>query len=340
MFGILRTSLALMVMVYHLLLANIQIGTYAVFGFYIISGFLMTTIMHDKYGYHLQGRKRFVINRFLRLFPLYWLALLLSVLLIILLGLQNAHDFHTALFLPNTISGALSNALMIFPAWRPVSVNPNLVPPVWALTIELFFYILICLGISKTPQRVMCWFFLSLLYVGFSLYLNLPSQDRYYPVLAASLPFSMGAAIYFLKQSLTVKRLNKVFNYSSFLLFISVFFNCLVWVYLSRFELGNFIEIGFYINILLCFLLVLSIASGREILSINLALDRKIGNYSYPIYLFHISAGLIMYKLIGEKFTYLSTLGIANLVGSLFIVFFLSFCAMRYLDKRVQTFRV
>jgi len=321
-------------------MANIQIGTYAVFGFYVISGFLMTTIMHDKYGYDWLGRKRFVINRFLRLFPLYWIALILSVFLILLFGAHVAKNFHNALFLPDGLGNILSNAFMIFPAWRPVSISPNLVPPVWALTVELCFYVLICFGISKTPQRVLSWFVCSLIYVACSFYLNLPWQDRYYPILAASLPFSMGAAIYFLKKQSIFEEFRVVFACSPSLLFACFFFNCLVWVYLSRFNLGGFIEVGAYVNLLLCFLLVLNIASGREIFSISAKLDRTIGNYSYPIYLFHITAGLIMYKVIGEKFTYLSTLGIASFIGALLIVLTLSFCAIRFLDKSVQKFRV
>ena len=45
MFGLLRTALPLMVMVYHLFIEIRPLGTYAVFGFYIISGYLMNHFM-------------------------------------------------------------------------------------------------------------------------------------------------------------------------------------------------------------------------------------------------------------------------------------------------------
>ena len=72
MFGLLRTTFALMVMIYHLFFVGfLSLGTYPVFGFYIISGYLMTVIMHNNYGYTWVGRYSFAVNRFLRLYPQY-----------------------------------------------------------------------------------------------------------------------------------------------------------------------------------------------------------------------------------------------------------------------------
>jgi len=51
MLGLLRTTLAIMVMSYHLFVGILPLGTYAVFGFYVISGYLMTLVMHESYGY-------------------------------------------------------------------------------------------------------------------------------------------------------------------------------------------------------------------------------------------------------------------------------------------------
>lgn len=47
--------LAFEVVVFHLLSVPI-IGRYAVMSFFVLSGFLMTTIMHQTYGYTLKGR--------------------------------------------------------------------------------------------------------------------------------------------------------------------------------------------------------------------------------------------------------------------------------------------
>ena len=59
MFGTYRTLLALMVVALHLGGYRVM-GAYAVFGFYILSGYLMTLIMHVSYGYSTSGFGRYV----------------------------------------------------------------------------------------------------------------------------------------------------------------------------------------------------------------------------------------------------------------------------------------
>ncbi|MFT5239279.1 MAG: peptidoglycan/LPS O-acetylase OafA/YrhL [Candidatus Promineifilaceae bacterium] len=75
MFGTYRALLAFMVVALHLGGVPI-IGPYAVFGFYILSGYLMTTIMHTRYGYSPVGFLQYAVNRALRIYPAYWVSLI------------------------------------------------------------------------------------------------------------------------------------------------------------------------------------------------------------------------------------------------------------------------
>ena len=115
MFGIYRLILALMVMAFHLLNVPI-IGEYAVFSFFVLSGFLMTTIMHDAYGYSFAGIGRYAVNRFLRLYPTYWVVLVLSLALILFIGEQYAHQYKESIFYPKTLTQIIENATLIYPA--------------------------------------------------------------------------------------------------------------------------------------------------------------------------------------------------------------------------------
>jgi len=340
MFGILRTTLALMVMVYHLFVGILPLGTYAVFGFYIISGYLMTIVMNTSYGHTWSGRYSFGINRFLRLYPQYWLATIFSILLIYFLGTEVTTNYHKSIFLPTSFGEVLHNFLMAFPSWHPNSINPRLVPPTWALTVEIFFYILICFGISKTFKRVKIWLILSLFYVVASYFMGLSWQDRYFPVAAASLPFSIGSSIYFISKDNSIQKLYSKLNISSKYLFFLMLINCLVWIILSKLNIGKLIEVGFYINILLCSLLIYSIAIGGEILKIDKKIDQLIGDFSYPIYLLHWQSGLLISFLIfGNSFHEFSIRGFISLVGSIVFVGLLSPLFIWLIDKPIQHIR-
>ncbi len=197
MFGFFRLILAAMVMAGHLFWIS-DFGRYAVFGFFILSGYLMTLIMQESYSYRAQGLGRFALNRFLRLYPAYWTACLISVVLIIALGEANTSVISSSLALPRTSEIVAVNLTMVSFSLFPHEVGPRLSPATWALTVELFYYCLIGLGISRNRNRTMVWLFLSVVYVALTYFMGLFWHARYFALPAGSLPFSIGALLYFL----------------------------------------------------------------------------------------------------------------------------------------------
>ena len=157
MFGLLRTGLALMVGVFHRWAGIFPLGSYSVFGFYMISGYLLTRVMQESYGYDLRGRAAFATNRFLRLYPMYWAAAACSIVLILWIGPGAVAGFHPNMRLPESFAAVAQNLAMVFPAWVPFEIPVRLVPPTWALTVEMFFYVLICIGFSRTLRRTAIW---------------------------------------------------------------------------------------------------------------------------------------------------------------------------------------
>lgn len=341
MLGSLRTSLAMMVMAYHLFVGVLPLGTYAVFGFYVISGYLMTLVMHQTYGYSRVGRYAFVINRFLRLYPVYWIAVFLSVCLILMIGSNVVLGYHAKMYLPGSWIDYFSNISMLWLNWSPSSSpSPRLVPPAWALTVEIFFYILICLGISKTFFRVKLWFWLSVAYVLATFLLDYAWEQRYFPFAAASLPFAIGAGIYFLSSSEKAFVLFQKINLPVGFLFLLFLLNCLVWILVTKYALISAVEIGFYMNLVIFSLLVYGLSKGRVIIKLSKQWDKRIGDLSYPIYLFHWQVGLLMSFLIfGEPFHESSGRGFINWIVSLVIVCILAFLITQYIDKPIQRVR-
>lgn len=340
MFGLLRTTLALMVMAFHLYIGILPLGTYAVFAFYIISGYLMTLIMHEIYGYTLAGRYSFSANRVLRLYPQYWCAALLSVAIIKFYGPDAAKEFHKSIYLPTSTEDILHNIFMLFTAWSPSSINPRLVPPTWALTIEIFFYTLICLGISKNFFRVKLWLTLSICYVILTYTANWDWQTRYFPIAAASLPFSVGSAIFFLAKKEKPLKISKKISLSARNLYFIFLSNCLIWTILYQKNIGYIAEIGFYLNIIFSSLLIYTLAMGQKIFPLNRNTDSIIGDYSYPVYLLHWQSGLIAsFIIFGEAFHELSLRGLANLALAVIITAILSTILIYSLDKPIQKIR-
>jgi len=287
MFGTFRTFLALMVVATHL--GGVRgTGAYAVFGFFCLSGYLMTLIMQSNYGYTAQGIRKYALNRFLRIYPIYWISALFSVALIWYFGDGYTSSYHESLYLPGNYSEVIQN-LMLFLSFRE---SPRLIPPAWALTVELFYYILIGVGISKNRRITMAWFTFGVLYHIGALILHLGWGYRYFSIFAASLPFSTGALIFHYKEQ-TARFISKIpgwaYNYLFFIVMASILLNW--WLGIVSNQIQVFF---FYSNFILCAFMVAVLSSRTELLFINKKLDNWLGDFSYPIYLIHYQVGILV----------------------------------------------
>jgi len=165
--GSIRTLLAISVLVTHsepILGLELLSGDLAITCFFMISGFLMALILEAKYA----SRGRFYLNRLLRIYPPYLVALVLSIALFATLG-SDRHDpmrYYQAFWTDDRLGGAvvagISNLTLLgIDLSRYVSID-NLtlqlpaflyeqstgahsllfVPQAWTLAIELQFYLL------------------------------------------------------------------------------------------------------------------------------------------------------------------------------------------------------
>ncbi|MBN4073864.1 acyltransferase [Beggiatoa alba] len=298
MFGTYRTLLALMVVALHLGGVPV-IGGYAVFGFYILSGYLMTLIMQTSYGYTFSGMRRYAENRFLRIYPMYWLSVLFSLVLIYFVGEDFSSNYHAAIYFPSDFTEIIRNILLFFPFIE----TPRLTPPAWALTVEIFFYILIGLGLSKNRTIVLYWVAISVSYHVVALYLDFGWKHRYFTIAAASLPFSAGAFIYYYKQEMLeiLSRLKgRDQEYLPYVIFCGILLNWFV---------GHMLEssrgVFFYSNFVLCAIMVVVLCERKTLPYLNRKFDKWMGDFSYPIYLIHYQVGLVVVVLLGMAgFTY------------------------------------
>ncbi len=341
MFGAFRLVLALNVMAYHIL--NIPaIGPFAVYTFFILSGFLMTTIMNNSYGYNLSGIQSYALNRFLRLYPVYWSLILITVFIIIFItGTEFSASFQEKMCLPESAFEILTNLTMIYPAFKPVAVGPRLAPATWALTLELFYYLLIGIGISRNKIITIIWFSASLIYILFrNLYTGVPGLS-YGDFFGASLPFSIGAMLFFYKIKL-LRLLNKLSTNPTFLI------SCIYAVNLAFTSTSAFwfsscwwkIEfISTILNVILSGALILALyQNGKELFSKKI--DKFLGDLSYPVYIFHWSAASLaswwLYKGAVKGFT---ASGLLVFITALFITVVVSMVVNVVVNNRIEKIR-
>ena len=225
MFGLLRFILASIVVLNHIAGMPDYAAHYSVWGFYTVSGFLMTLILKDKYSLVPGGMMKFIINRFLRIFPTYWFSIVLSVALIFVIDKEIIRTFHSAIRLPINVQETLSN-IFIFGLMPNVDMA-RLTPPSWALNIELIYYVLMGLIFYRSFKLNLVWFLLSL---GYTMYFTLyEGTNVYNDIIACGLPFSAGALCYFGYKK--VKALNYI---STYVVLIMSFFLFIVFVLISK----------------------------------------------------------------------------------------------------------
>lgn len=270
-------------------LAGIHVlGAYAVFGFYILSGYLMTSILQNNYGYSSVGVSRYALNRFLRIYPMYWVSILLSLFLIIVFGEKFASDYHEAMFIPRDLYEYFKNIFLFFP----VVESPRLTPPAWALTVELCFYILIGLGVSRNKTLVVVWLLLSLVYHLAANIFRWGWENIYFSIPAASLPFATGAFIFHFKDSLRQKcRLAEGVRKVSLVLVVFTFILVNWWLgSLNGYERS----LCFYINYVLCSVMVFLLSCQNTLPCVPKSIDKWVGDLSYPIYVIHYQVGMLV----------------------------------------------
>lgn len=274
MFGTYRYILALMVILHHLKI-NWWTGAYAVFGFYMLSGYLMTLVLNKTYGFSFQGTIKFSINRILRIYPPYLFVVLIAILIVNSVP-QLAHEMNAAFRLPNTTHRWVEN-IFIFGL---MGSKYRLVPPAWSLNVELVFYALIGLFFARNKYITYIWFALSL---SFTVYMVLNDYHwyfRYWHYFGASLPFSIGASLYFLRE-----RLSK--------LPISLLYPVMA-IFALNATLANTIwksprMAGFYVSLFTAAFLLSLLAKIRyeDFPGWAVKVDKFLGNMAYPIFLCH-----------------------------------------------------
>jgi peptidoglycan/LPS O-acetylase OafA/YrhL len=310
--GHIRFGLAITVALFHLWPALFpDAGRHAVVGFFCISGFLITKIASETY---FRRPVAFIINRFLRIYPVYWVCA--AIILVIGLTLPDVQKVpNLGITVPSSLSMWATN-VTLFSNGNPML---RIIPQTWSLQIEIVFYLILGLVTFRSEIITFAAFAISIIaglaslagYIPYPIYYSIPGN--------AFMFYSGAAAYFFLRRGVYLPRsalLASASAYSGvmFVLPLTVMINerTLVWLHSLLFASATAM-----------FVILLSLPSAPPLSAWSSRLCRFMGRLAYPVFLLHFGFGALFSALFGEQTLLVgSATMVLTFIASVFVVRF------------------
>jgi peptidoglycan/LPS O-acetylase OafA/YrhL len=349
--GTIRTILALSVVFFHTYGFVFVGGHLAVRLFYIISGFLMSYILTETGLY--SDTSRFYVNRFLRLFPLYWLVALGTLFIWLTVYALPEHEAFINVYrnidLVGFVSLVLSNIFLFGQDWIMFTGVRNgtfqflsnfwvseiafwqglLVPQAWTLGVELSFYLIAPFVLRRRTliYALLCASILLRVYIiKIGLGFSDPWSYRFFPTELAF--FLLGALSHQILRPLYTRLLSDRLPLVSIVVTAAMIIYCLMFFKLP-FRPAN--------AILLLGMFILAIPLLFEFQA-KWKFDARVGNLSYPIYISHVTlispTELVLRKLYdGPEFRLAAACSVA------IVTLCVSYLLERFVSERIEVLR-
>ncbi len=259
---------------------------HAVFAFFIISGFYITMILHERYSQLTNGKRSFYLNRALRIYPVHFVILAIYAAIY----LTSGQPFFLLGDWPAEATGSeihaiFSNLFLFGVEILPMLDHKNwqlVIGPTWSLSLELYFYLLapfiVLLRLRWLLLLVVAAFALRMVL----LIADLPMvQWRYFFFPADMVFFLLGAVSYRLFGSHLCARVRK--HKTVQIIAMVIIAACIITPPL--WSVGGLDSINawvFYGCVTLCIPFLFEFTKSWK-------LDRLLGHLAYPVYLSHMA---------------------------------------------------
>ncbi|QHI34947.1 hypothetical protein IMCC3317_02920 [Kordia antarctica] len=268
-------------------------GTEAVYVFFVLSGFLIIRLLYREREH--KGKidiKNFYIRRILRIYPLYFL--------IMIVGFLYYNVVLSYMGIPYDTDYDLVNALLLYTFFLP-NVASGLYSPggaieiLWSIGIEEQFYLLIAPTLAFLNKQFFIKFFILFTIVYFAVFASnlFPFLQRFDFLYFY---FSAGGLIAILHEKYKIG--NMIHKYGKVLiLLLFVLYFC------TNILKGMNLNLYHFISMVLFSFVILTL-SYDPILNIRNSFLNYLGNISYGIYMYHALVmqlvGFVMLKLIAK----------------------------------------
>lgn len=324
--GALRLILALSVVCVHEgnlpLIHQLVGGQLAVQSFYIISGFYMALVLQEKYTSTVQFYK----FRLLKIYSIYWTALVIEEIIFpafagkkIFPGirgiLESSLNTDAKLLMLTAVVLIFGSDLMMFsfPSTHGISLTSNFYlhqqsfhalhpfPQMWSIPVEMFFYLLIPVLIRRKNLKIFAT--LTSLTIYFATIVIFGYQDPWTHRFGLSQlwVFMLGVMAYQVFRRQKRGLLFRIRNRNKLLIEFSIIGLLVLMVEISNYAFAhNFIYARPFNVQTRDMIYILSVAACLPLLfetSKKSKIDKRIGEISYGIYIFHIFIGQIFSSL-------------------------------------------
>lgn len=351
--GIIRLLLAITVLTWHTesILGLTFVGFInAVKVFYIMSGFYMALVINEKYSKTTHPYRYYISNRLLRIFPIYWITLLLTFILISRTWLNTIFSYNVSIstflliiliniFILGTdlvawfmgIDKTTGNAYFFndMSKTRTTFREFNIVPQAWTVSMELIFYFL-------APSIVKMKFKTLLLLIFASLVL------RFY---LYSLGFNGIKWIYGFFPTELIFFLFGIISYKLYRVFQKIklektHLNILYLLILFYITLYQFLPLSTLIKSWFLYLLIMFTIPFIFIFTSKNRIDRFLGDFSYPVFITHVFVLLLItqYFIIPERLKGIVTLIVTTIFSALLLKF-IGYPLDKFRQRRIDFYK-
>ncbi|MBY4887685.1 acyltransferase [Pantoea sp. DY-15] len=282
---------------------NIFLGPLGVAMFFMVSGFVVMFSL-DKIS-----SSQFLVQRFFRIFPTYWLSLLICFVLTLI----SSYYFGGASgYISLDFKVIAANILLVYEYFLYPSINfVN-----WTLPVEILFYIIMALGVRSVRDRETFLFSSAAILAGVAIYLNFTGVNsiasdvlRVTVMKLKYVSFMLsGVAVY-----LHFKGIIKSSKLSVLLAFFMLIFASLLYA-----EYKPPVFFGYLNNYLYGFIVFMIFYFFRDHSKDNILLD-FMAKISYPLYLIHSTCGYVMIPILLSLGLGFYTSSIMSIVVSIII---------------------
>ena len=312
--GLYRFALAAIVVMFHFGDFPWLTGRVAVYGFYFVSGALITRVLDTHYIGSIAGMGRFYVNRALRLMPLLAVVVIATWTFVATWPPAEA----PANRLPPGVSAADLTAGLRRVILPPVDARTfegypfvalemptRLIPPAWTIGVELLFYLvapLVVLGLRRGRAALFMLFAISFGLFGWGFQVaagrfDVIDDELYKNAVSSVAFFVAGAGAYVLSRRVSIR-----FRYqltaatiAAFAVYLAMMSRDVPW---SSYEPTA----SAYAIHMLAMIPLGTMVMLTDVPAPWRRFDRGAGNLSYGIYLFHYLANAVLIQLGVERF--------------------------------------